>query len=101
MDSAKYLKGPINTSRSKADLVAIANDLGISSEGTVKQLLPRIKTYLKDQSAVLSVQPKYQALFAYRPPKIVHGHEKVPGKTSTDKAAEDVHESEKPKEATG
>ncbi|KAI9061586.1 hypothetical protein FKP32DRAFT_1575676 [Trametes sanguinea] len=99
-----FLKGPINSTRKKHELLEIAGALGISTDGTVKALISRITTHLREH-AELSTQPQFQGLFSYRPSKAGsnHGPDKAAGKTSIDKALEDELQAaaRKGTEATG
>ncbi len=91
------LMGPITTKRKKADLVDIAQALELDSAGTVKDLVKRIKQYTELHEARLSADPQFQQLFMYRPSAAGKGQaeSKETGKTSADKAAEDILESQK------
>ncbi|KAJ2993786.1 hypothetical protein NUW54_g7662 [Trametes sanguinea] len=99
-----FLKGPINSTRKKRELLEIAGALGISTDGTVKALISRITAYLREHTE-LSTQPQFQGLFSYRPSKTGsnHGPDKAAGKTSIDKALEDEVQAAagKDTEATG
>ena len=92
-----FYRGPINASRRKAELQAIAEALNINSTGTVKDLVRRIKEHVKEHNDKLALDPRFQGLTTdagYRPS--AEGTTKRVGKTSTDKATEDQHEEEKP-----
>ena len=89
--------GPIAKSRKKADLINIANGLGIESTGTIPELVPCIQEYLKAHQE-LSADPKFQKLFMYRPgvAESKRAESKVTGRNSGVKAAEDATEATKP-----
>ncbi|KAL7277985.1 hypothetical protein ACG7TL_007938 [Trametes sanguinea] len=107
---ATVLEGPINRARKKADLLAIANALGIDlgSKATVNGLVASISGHLRDHPE-LSTEPRFQRLYAYRstalPSTASEGHAvaKGVGKTSADRAREDAMEDAKkvPAQATG
>jgi hypothetical protein len=65
--SAAEFTGPIDNRRKKGDLVAIAEGLGLPSTGTIKELIPHIKTYVKDHQATLATDARFQKLIMYRP----------------------------------
>jgi hypothetical protein len=95
--SALEFTGPIDNRRKKGDLVNIALALGLVSTGTIKDLIPRIKTYVKDHQAELASDPRFQKLVKYRPSAAGSGgaKSKETGKTSADKVTEDIHEARK------
>lgn len=103
MDLPVLLKGPVNTSRRKDDLRSIAEALKISQDGTVKELVARLKAYLLNNSEALSTQPQFQGLYSYRPDSKLSGRPpKDPApKTSVDKAVEDAEASRMTDSATG
>ena len=93
--------GPVAKSRKKADLIDIANGLGIESTGTIPELVPRIQEYLKAHQE-LSANPKFQKLFMYRPGSAESkpAESKMTGRNSGVKAAEDAAEALKPSAPT-
>lgn len=100
----KLLNGPISNSRRKADLVEMAEAFGIDSKGTVHELVVRLKAYRDANEDRLSVDPRFQGIIHYRKGTQLHtqAESKTTNKTSADKTAEDIRESQKPaKAATG
>jgi hypothetical protein len=91
----KEFVGPISKARRKADLVDIANGLGIENTGTILELVPRIREYLQAHQE-LSVDPKFQKLFMYWPGAAGSRESESKGKNSADKVAEDAAENVKP-----
>ena len=89
--------GPIAKSRKKADLIDIANGLGIESAGTIPVLVSCIQEYLKNHQE-LAADPKFQKLFMYQPgaAERKQAESKMTGKNSADKGAEDAVEAVKP-----
>lgn len=92
--------GPISTQRRKAALQEIAEALSIDSTGTVKELVARIRTHVKEHDAELSMDPRFQGLTSDGGYRVgVGGRSKSTGKTSIEKAAEDAIENDKPQKA--
>jgi hypothetical protein len=73
-------------------ILNIALALGLTSTGTIKDLIPCIKTHVKDHQAELASDPRFQKLVMYRPSGV---KSKETGKTSADKVTEDIHEARK------
>ena len=74
-------QGPINKKR-KADLLVISSALGISLSDPppiVPKLISIIKKHLKDRSAELSVDPRFQGLYVYRAQAPQSGRSKETG----------------------
>ncbi|KAH9921611.1 uncharacterized protein B0H18DRAFT_541674 [Fomitopsis serialis] len=100
------LKGPVDMSRRKAELMDIASGLGLSTVGNKKTLIQQITEYLGNHDD-LCLDPKFQGLFAYRPDtKIASGgrsQTKQGSKTSADKVNEDdtAAQASQEKTATG
>ncbi|KAH9932373.1 uncharacterized protein B0H18DRAFT_1102492 [Fomitopsis serialis] len=100
------LKGPVDMSRRKAELMDIASGLGLSTVGNKKTLIQQITEYLGNHDD-LCLDPKFQGLFAYRPDtKIASGgrsQTKQGSKTSADKVTEDdtAAQASQEKTATG
>jgi len=95
--SATEFTGPIDNRRKKGDLVNMAIALGLTSTGTIKEIVPRIKAHVKDHQAELTSDPRFQKLVMYRPSAAASGGVKTKetGKTSADKVIEDMHEAHK------
>jgi hypothetical protein len=91
----KEFVGPISKSRRKADLIDIANGLGIANTGTIPELVSRIKEYLQAHQE-LTADPKFQKLFMYWPGAAGSKESESKGKNSADKDAEDAAETAKP-----
>ena len=93
------IRGPINVSRSKADLQKIAKALSIYFQptNTVKWLVENIKKYITENSDRLSQDPDFQQLIVYGAGNAGRGKvrgvlTKQTGKNSADKAAKDKRE---------
>ncbi|KAH6916228.1 hypothetical protein BKA70DRAFT_1216456 [Coprinopsis sp. MPI-PUGE-AT-0042] len=69
----------------KPDLIALANDLGLSGVGTKADLTKRIQPHLKAQEETLVADPRFQGLYVYRSNPGTNGTVK----TSVDKQLED------------
>lgn len=100
------IRGPINSSRSKTDLKAIAKALSIPlpEPVTVKILVKLITEFIEANQNKLASDPKFQSLVAYRSDPRGNGRAdtKEKGKNSAEKVAEDGMEHEKPaKQPTG
>ena len=90
------LSGPINSKRKKADLVEIADAVGVDSTGTVKDLVSRITTFIKEHSNEIAADARLQGLTSYRSTVVSStAASKESGKTSADKAHEDAIEEAK------
>ncbi|KAI0684897.1 hypothetical protein BC835DRAFT_1421830 [Cytidiella melzeri] len=92
------LHGPIDTSRTGAELVAIASALGVPGVQVGKKppakkiLVERIRQRM-DANPQLSTQPELQGLYVYRRESQTNGNSKEAiRKTSADKTVEDTAE---------
>ncbi|KAI1782083.1 hypothetical protein LXA43DRAFT_1187918 [Ganoderma leucocontextum] len=92
------LRGPINKSRKKAELEAIAGALEIRSDKktSVVNLAKATNSHL-EKNPNLANEARFQGLFAYRSNNTIGGRKA--SRTSGDKAAEDAAEAEKPAKA--
>jgi len=95
--SALEFAGPINNCWKKGDLVNIALALGLALTETIKDLIPHIKTHVKDHQAELASDSKLQKLIMYRPSAAGSrgAKSKETGETSANKVTEDIHEAHK------
>ncbi|CAL1710819.1 unnamed protein product [Somion occarium] len=93
----EHVVGPINNKRKKAHLQAITLALGIDDNGKVLELVDRINRHIKEHHAHLSIDPRFQKLFVYRPDTVssTKADSKETGKTSADRTAEDLAEQQK------
>ncbi|EGO19008.1 hypothetical protein SERLADRAFT_443550 [Serpula lacrymans var. lacrymans S7.9] len=66
---SKNFEKPLSSYKRKDDLITVAGALQLSTTGTVKELLTRIKTYL-DEHGELAGQPRFAGLFGHRAPNM-------------------------------
>ncbi|KAJ7590399.1 hypothetical protein C8J56DRAFT_1048556 [Mycena floridula] len=87
----------INPKSKKNACICAANALGISAEGSTVDVKTRIMQYIKDNSAVIAMNPVLQPLLnqAYRSVE-QSGSRTAPAMQSSDKALLDLQEAEKP-----
>lgn len=98
-DLPAYFSGPVNNYSKKLWLQQLAQSLSLSSEGTIKQIVPRINAHFAANKELYN-DPKYQGIVAYRKQHSEATKIKT-AKTSADKDAEDAEEAEKFAEVKG
>lgn len=90
--STEQIHGPINQTRRKGSLVAIAQYIGLDETGTKKDLIDGIKTYAKNNSLAVAEHGLLSTLMSHR----ASGEGTASVKTSADKDAQDGVENAKP-----
>ena len=98
--SSSTIKGLINNKYKKADLVYVAMFLKLNEVSTVKELVSCIKTYLHENSAILSHHADYQALYTYQSEASGNGGNKKNPKNGANKVAEDAKNDNQPSAVT-